>query len=237
MRSAVRHLALPTQILRVLGALIGKKLGGTSCIAVCSTFWRLLAAIAKPDVRAWDERVGLAGDSALPGRLPHVETAWRHLQMEQAALRGKMVIHILWDVAEYFDSISIPTLIRRCEELDFPIDQLVLAMQYHRAPRVLQSGGCCAEPITATGVSILAGCTFSTSLSRGFLHSATAHRSTHTHTHTHTHVLATATTNQHVDDVSQLIISDTAATAVQLAVRTGLSMSTGFMLSGLTVAV
>ena len=101
--------------------------------------------------------------------------------MEQAALRGKMVIHILWDVAKYFDSISIPTLIRRCEELDFPIDHLALAMQYQRAPRVHQSGGCCAEPITATGVSILAGCTFSTSLSGGFLHSATAHGSTHTH--------------------------------------------------------
>ena len=57
--------------------------------------------------------------------------------MEQAALRGKMVIHILWDVAKYFDSIGIPTLIRRCEELHFPIDHLALAMQYHRAPGVL----------------------------------------------------------------------------------------------------
>ena len=59
----------------------------------------------------------------------------------------------------------------------------------------------------------------------------------HTHTHTHTHMLATATTNQHVDDVSQLIIGDTAAAAVQLAVRTGLSMSIGFVRSGLTVSV
>ena len=95
MRVTLRHLALPTQTLCVLCALIGKKLGGTRCIAVCSTFWRLLAAIAKHDVRNWDERVGLAGDSALPGRSPHEETAWRYLQKEQAVLRGKVVFHIL----------------------------------------------------------------------------------------------------------------------------------------------
>ena len=92
---------------------------------------------------------------------PHEETAWRHLHMEQAVLRGKVVVQILWDVAKYFDSINIPVLIQRCEEIGFPFDQLALAMQNHRAPRVLQSGGCCADPIVATGVSILAGCTYS----------------------------------------------------------------------------
>ena len=230
MRTTIRHLALPTQTLCVLCALIGKKLGGTRCIAVCSTFWRLLAAIAKHDVRNWDERIGLPGDSALPGRSPHEETAWRHLQMEQAVLRGKVVIHILWDVAKFFDSIDIPRLIRRCEELEFPLDQLALAMQVHRAPRVIQAGGCCANPIVATGVSILAGCTFSTSLSRGFLHDSTAQGSIHTHEQ------ATATTNQHVDDVSQLIIGDTASAAIHLAVRAGLSISTGFVKSGLTIS-
>ena len=177
MRATVRHLALPTQTLCVLCALIGKKLGGTRCIAVCSTFWRILAAIAKLDVRSWDEKIGLAGDSALPGRSPHEETAWRHLQMEQATLRGKLVIHILWDVAKFFDSIDIPRLIRRCEELGFPIDQLTLAMQMHRAPRIIQAAGCCASPITSTGVSILAGCTFSTSLS-----TATQRMEAHTRT-------------------------------------------------------
>ena len=90
--------------------------------------------------------------------------AWRHLQMEQAVLRGKVVVQILWDVAKYFDSINIPLLIQGCEVINVPIDQFILAMQYHRAPPVLQTLGCCADPIDDTAISMLAGCTFSTSL-------------------------------------------------------------------------
>ena len=111
MREAISQLALPTQVLITLGSLLSKKLGGTRCIAICSTFYRLMTAVIKPGVREWDIQVGLEGDSALPGRSPHEETAWRHLQMEQAVLRGKVVVQILWGVAKHFDSINIPLLI------------------------------------------------------------------------------------------------------------------------------
>ena len=151
--------------------------------------------------------------------------------MEQAVLRGKVVVQILWDVAKYFDSINVPLLMPRCEAISFPIDQLTFAMQYHRAPRVLQTVGCCADPIEATGVSILGGCTFSTSLSRGFLYNTTFGGSSCTKI-----AEAKATTNQHVVDVSQLIISNTEEAAIKLAVREGLRMATRFVKSRLTVS-
>ena len=76
----------------------------------------------KSDARDCDIKVGIDGDSALPGRSPCEETAWRHLHMEQAVLRGKVVVQILWDMAKYFDSIKIILSIQRCEAIKFPID-------------------------------------------------------------------------------------------------------------------
>ena len=138
MRSMVETLALPMQTLMVVLSLLGKKLGGTRCIAINAIFYRLLIAVMKGDVRDWDKSQGLDGDSALPGKSSVDELAWQHLLMEQAVLRGWSVVQLLWDVAKFFDCIDIPLLIQRAEEQGFPIDQLVLGMQMHRAPRVLR---------------------------------------------------------------------------------------------------
>lgn len=51
MRDAVRKLAMPMTSFLVLVSLLGKKLGGTRCIAICTTFYRLLIAVMKEDVR------------------------------------------------------------------------------------------------------------------------------------------------------------------------------------------
>ncbi len=134
---------MPVTTFLVLVSLLGKKLGGSRCIAICTTFYRLLMAVMKQEVRELDVGVGMAGDSALPGRSPLDETAWRHLLMEQACLRGKFVGQMLWDIAKFFDSLPVPLLISRAEALDFPSDQLVLGMQAHRAPRVLRRANTC----------------------------------------------------------------------------------------------
>ena len=231
MRSVVHDLAMPASTLMVFISLLAKKLGGTRGIAICTTFYRVLIAMMKDEVRSWDVEVGTEGDSAMPGKSPLDETAWRHLWMEQATLRGKYVVQLLWDVAKFFDSVDIPALIRRAEHLDFPIDGLVLAMQMHRAPRVLRINGCYAEAIQATGRSILAGCSLSTSLSRAFVRepvTAGVDSKHHSGSETYTHV--------HVDDVHQLVIADSEDAAVRRARREGLRIATGFVRSGLTVS-
>ena len=52
MKKAMRNLAMPLQTLVVLIGLLGKKCGGTRCIAICSTFYRLLIAVIKDNVRS-----------------------------------------------------------------------------------------------------------------------------------------------------------------------------------------
>ena len=86
---AVVNVALPMQVLLNMVALLGKKNGGSRCIAICATFYRLLLGVLKPLAREWDLKHGNKHDSALTGRFPLVETAKRATVMEDASLRGK----------------------------------------------------------------------------------------------------------------------------------------------------
>ena len=236
MRKTVEQLALPMQALLVIISLIGKKLGGTRGVAVCASFYRLLMALLKSDVRDWDASVGLEGDSALPGHSPLDEAVWRQLLMEQATLRGKFVVQLLWDVSKFFDSLDVPLLVERVVELQFPLDQLVLAMQAHRAPRVLRALGSFGEPIPSTGTSILAGCTSSTSLSRGYLRKVTAHVGNGGQAFGEHRAEASHYVNQHVDDVSQLIVADTEPAALQVSCRQGLKLANALVRSKLEIS-
>ena len=110
------------------------------------------------------------------------------------------------------------------ERPDFPRDQLVLGMQVHRAPRVLQAGGCFGTVIPATGISALAGCALSTSLSRAYLQDVVCARPRSTG-----HWLG-----QHVDDVCQIIIGDSERQVAACAAREGSLLAEG--LRGLKIS-
>ena len=51
--------------------------------------------LLREEVTAWDLKVGLPNDTALKGRQPQFETAWRHFYVERASVRGKFVSMIL----------------------------------------------------------------------------------------------------------------------------------------------
>ena len=120
---------------------LGKKDGGTRCIAICSTFYRLFLAILGEEIREWDTQVAGAGDTALKGKSSLVETALRHLKVEAYNELNYSIAIVLWDVRKYFDSLDVPTLIDRATKADFPREQLVLVMIIHRACRVIRSDG------------------------------------------------------------------------------------------------
>ena len=169
MQDSISRLALPHQALANTMAALGNKCGGTRCIAVAATYYRLLMAIIRPIVREWDRNIGSEYDSSLVGRSPIYATAQRAMIMEQASLRGLCTILILWDLRQFFDSIDLSRLIPQCVRLGFPEEALLLGLQAHRAPRILKMLGTHSQPIEATGRSILAGCTLSTSLARAYL--------------------------------------------------------------------
>ena len=66
----------------------------------------------------------------------------------------------LVDSEEFFDNVCPIFLIDQALRNDFPLAILVLVLQQHLAPIVLQVGGCCADPIVIN-CSIIAGCMFS----------------------------------------------------------------------------
>ena len=64
-------------------------------------------------------------------------------QAAAAYLRsGFVVVHILWDLAQFYDSVDIPQTIRGAVGAGFPLDVLALGLISHRAPRALCAMGC-----------------------------------------------------------------------------------------------
>lgn len=95
MRDSVRQLALPIQTLLTLIGLLGKKGGGSRAIAICATYYRLLMAVLSGSIWEWDGAHAQQRDSAVAGRSPQDETAWRHLWVERAAVQGRKAAAIL----------------------------------------------------------------------------------------------------------------------------------------------
>ena len=153
-------------------SLLGKKNGGSRCVAVCATIYRLLLALLRPILREWDKAVGNETDSALAGKSPLLETGKRAMILERASILGKTTVLVLWDVEKFFDSLQLDRTIQAAIDLDFPSEILVLGLQVHKAPRLIKACGTLASMIQTTDRSIIAGCTISTSLSRAYLRPA-----------------------------------------------------------------
>ena len=194
MKKIVDEVALPGQSMVHVMALLGKKTGGSRTIAICPTIYRLLMASIKQPVRDWDKAHGHSGDTALKGKIPALETMWRHLMLETGHALGRTNVMILWDVEKFFDSLDIDILIQECTEQEFPPVQLALGIQAHMADRILKAQGTLSEKLDRFGRSILAGCTLSTSFSRAYLLPVVAKTGL-----AEGHTLA-----QHVDDIEQV---------------------------------
>ena len=80
---------------------------------------------------------------------------------------GQNVIHFLWDMRKFYDSIKAHLLIPQLVARGYPLEILVLGTPTHKSPRCLQVGNSYSDIITAS--SILAGCLQSCSWARGLL--------------------------------------------------------------------
>lgn len=69
---------------------------------------------------------------------------------------------------KFFDTLDLSELLVQAAYTEYPLDQLVYALQQHLAPRVLQTKGMSSE-FTQVFSSILAGCKHSASLTRAYL--------------------------------------------------------------------
>ena len=94
---------------------------------------------------------------------------------------------------------------------------MALGLQVHRAPRTLRVLGTQADIIRATGRSIIAGCTLSTSLARAYLRPALQH----------VDLTAEHTIAEHVDDMDQLVLETNSDKAIRTAVVQGQLLAQG----------
>ena len=218
--------AWPMQVLVAYLTLLGKKQGGTRTIATMSTWCRLfLAAVCLP-LRDWDAATALPGDTAAPGKNPALEVARRAARAEIEIAKGNIWVQLMWDIQAFYDSIRIPEAIERLEAKNAPQIPTVMALLAHKAPRWLKMSGSFAEPVTKTGVSILAGCTSSTSLARAYMWPIANATSGE----------AGTVTNQHVDDLSHGISAATAKEAIVKAKRVATKVAAEIKRAKLSIA-
>ena len=97
-KQAEATLSLPKQSLIHIGALLGKKLGGSRVIAIMCSFYRSLMKCMNPKIREWDLEEGHRYDSALAGSSSLRAAGIRTFKIENATALGMHVGHLLWDM-------------------------------------------------------------------------------------------------------------------------------------------
>ena len=135
-------LAIPIQSLLQLLVLLSKKNGGSRTIAILHSSHRLTMRLV----------------SALISRA---------IGIELAHSEGQFVIHFLWEMRKFYDSIKAHLLIPQLVARGYPLEILVLGTLTHKSPRCLQVGNSYSNIIMGCASSILAGCLQSCSWATG----------------------------------------------------------------------
>ena len=200
-------------------ATLPKKDGGARTVAVAATLYRLLMQLDNEQMEAFEAREAFENDSAKAGASAVDAAEDRALEAEIAAAEGKHTMVLLWDIKKFFDSIDIPILFQKAEELGFPLKQLVMSMIVHQAPRRLKLGKAIGKAIAKFGRSMIARCKRSTQLARlytvgGIKQLARLHNSVQMY--------------QHVDDVSNLVADESNQKAVVKTLRFAVDFATMF---------
>eukprot|EP00973_Karenia_brevis_P091927 12409883-Karenia_brevis.AAC.1 len=151
-------------------ALLGKKSGGSRTVAIMASFYRLLMRVLQHEIVVWDEKKAGFWDTALRGSSALRAQLARALEVELANEEGLWVLHLLWDMRKFFDSVRVSVLVSRLRQLDFPMHAFFLGAVAHKAPRILQVGPTLSDVISGTGRSIVAGCVQSVSWIRGLMY-------------------------------------------------------------------
>ena len=94
----------------------------------------------------------------------------RALKLEVGALSNLSTAAILWDISAFFDSIRIVDVVRLGVEHAFPSVLLRLSLLVHCGPRAFKEKNFIGPWLQSTGLSIVAGCVSSVSITRCILY-------------------------------------------------------------------
>ena len=104
-------MAIPTQSLLQLLALLGKKNGGSRTIAILHTTYCLTMRLVSAHISQWDGQFAGKWDSAVKGNSALRAHVASEAGIELAHSEGQYVIHFLWNMRKFYDSIKAHLLI------------------------------------------------------------------------------------------------------------------------------
>ena len=149
-------------------------------------------------ISEWDACAAGHWDSAVKGSSALRAQLMRSLEVELCDSEQKNIVHFLWDMRKFYDSIRLCKLVPELTRLGYPAHTLTLGLIVHKAPRLLLVGDWVSDPITGTCRSIVAGCQQSVSWARDLLHKLVE---------TLGYIMPGSICFEHVDDFSQAVAS------------------------------
>ena len=162
--------SIPIQALMVYVGLMPKPAGGERPIGLTAMLYRLIMRLKKVLLSEWDEKFAGFWDDAVKGSSPLRAAILRSLRVEVAKILGYEAIGLLWDISAFFDEVDIALLIPLALDRGFCPWLLGLAVKVHMGPRAFKEGKYISPWMESSGLSILAGCVTSVSLTRALLY-------------------------------------------------------------------
>ena len=144
--------------------------GSERPIMLLNLFYRLWVKARGGDVSAWEREYGSEHDTAIAGSSALRAAMCRAMQVESAVALGQDVVLTFFDMAKFYDSISLLVLITLAREVHYPPLMLLMAILQYMAPRWLKAKGHVSEPVKVFG-TIAPGCGQAVALTRPLLHS------------------------------------------------------------------
>ena len=105
-RECFVKLAVPNPVTLQLLVLLDKNSGGSRTIAILHTTYRFAMRLVTAHVSQWDVKIAGKWDSALEGNSALRAHVARASGIELAHREGQYVIHFLWDMRKFYDSIT-----------------------------------------------------------------------------------------------------------------------------------
>ena len=134
-----------------------RKMEGNRTIAILHTTDRLTMRLVSAHISQWDVKFAGKWDSALKGNSALRAHVARAAGIELAHNEGQYVIHFLWDMRKFFDSIKAHLLIPQLVARGYPLETLVFGSLTHKSPRCLQVGNGYSDIINGCASTILTG--------------------------------------------------------------------------------
>jgi len=168
-RSMFKTCAWAVQLLLNYFALLGKASGGFRGIGLTPLPYRFASKAESQIVSEWEQKKAGFWDTAIKGCGALRAALSRAFQDEQDVIKGRESGTILWDIAQFFDTIDVSLLMDKAIALDFPKLQLYMSVVMHLAPRLLKYNGAISR-IIPVSASIVPGCGKAIAFTRALLY-------------------------------------------------------------------